>query len=139
MLVMAVMSVTSTVFAKVHALNCFVGSQEKLQMVSIVADESQAEQGLGNITLLNLDKVEGWKPFEIAEATVELQYTVDSSTQEKNIIGATVDMGKSGSVSIKPIALMNNSIYAEITANVLGFNYPQGEKALCVRPEGSAR
>lgn len=138
-LIAGIVSVTSTVFAKVHALNCIVGSAEKLQMVSIVVDESKAEQGLGKITLSNLDKVEGWKPFERAETPVEAQYTVDSSTGEKNIIGATVNMGKSGLVSIKPIAVMNGSIYAELTVNTLGLSYPENEKALCVRPEVAAQ
>lgn len=89
--------------------------------------------------LSNLSKTEGWVSFERAETNIEWQYTQDSSTKEKNIIGATVNMGKSGLISIQPIAVMNGSIYAELKANALGFNYPQGIQALCVRPVNSSK
>lgn len=137
-LIAALVSVASTVFAKTQALNCIVGLPGKLQMVSIVVD-SKAKRGIGNITLYNLDKARGWMPFKRAETTVAIQYTINASTGGKNIIGATVNMGKSGFVSIKPISIMNNSIYANLTAQALGFNYPQGENVQCESIEKSVQ
>lgn len=134
-LMVAVFVASSTVLAKAHVLNCILGSTEKLQSLVLEVDDAKPEQG--KVTLSNLTKENGLVAFERAEKSVQILWSENTTTKEKSVVGATINMGKSGLISISPVAMLNGSVYADLSASVLGFNYPAGIKAICASEAGS--
>lgn len=129
-LIASVMAASSTVLARTLVLNCILGSNEKLQSLVLEVDDTKPQQG--KVTLSNLTKENGLVPFERAETSVQILWSA-----EKSIVGATINMGQFGLISVSPIAMMNGSVYADVTASVLGFNFPEGIKAICASEASS--
>ena len=111
-----------------HLFWCGILSKNPQQQVYVEATDEDLANGVGLVMLSNMAPA-GWQIFLSVKTKVSL--TWGDARDGKGIIAADIDLGRSGHITAKTTTSYDqyNSAPGTISANVMGFNYPNSVQA----------